>query len=190
MRWPQVGEDAPKLPKDHLIVVNLCGRGDKDIFAVAKHLGDEAVSAANGSMTNGTANRLDLRFAELKQAGPRRAGHLRHRRRSRSRDLAGSARALPAAGADVIELGMPFTDPMADGPAIQASSLRALRPGTTMTKTLALVREFRRDDGDTPIVLMGYYNPIYVYGVDAFLARCEGRRRRRPHHRRPAARGG
>lgn len=76
---------------------------------------------------------------------------------------------LPGAGADVIELGMPFTDPMADGPAIQASSQRALKAGATMKKTLSLVREFRKDDNETPIVLMGYYNPIYHMGVDAFL---------------------
>jgi tryptophan synthase alpha chain len=77
--------------------------------------------------------------------------------------------ALPAAGADVIELGMPFTDPMADGPAIQASSQRALKAGMTLAKTLDLVRGFRANDMATPIVLMGYYNPIYVYGVDRFL---------------------
>jgi tryptophan synthase alpha chain len=80
------------------------------------------------------------------------------------------AKGLPGAGADVIELGMPFTDPMADGPAIQASSLRALKAGQNMKKTLALVRGFRAGDADTPIVLMGYYNPIYQYGVDRFLA--------------------
>lgn len=79
-------------------------------------------------------------------------------------------RALPGAGADVIELGMPFTDPMADGPAIQASSLRALRAGQNMIKTLKLVSEFREGDDATPIVLMGYYNPIYIYGVDRFIA--------------------
>src|SRR5262245_26473086 len=79
-------------------------------------------------------------------------------------------RALPAAGADVIELGMPFTDPMADGPAIQASSLRALKAGQTLKKTLEQVRAFRTADDATPIVLMGYYNPIYIYGVDRFLA--------------------
>jgi tryptophan synthase alpha chain len=79
------------------------------------------------------------------------------------------AKALPKAGADLIELGMPFTDPMADGPAIQAAGLRALRGGQTMKKTLALVREFRKGDHATPIVLMGYYNPIYIYGVDKFL---------------------
>jgi tryptophan synthase alpha chain len=76
---------------------------------------------------------------------------------------------LPQAGADMIELGMPFTDPMADGPAIQAAGLRALKAGQTMKRTLALVREFRRGDDTTPIVLMGYYNPIYVYGVEQFL---------------------
>ena len=79
-------------------------------------------------------------------------------------------RALPGAGADVIELGMPFTDPMADGPAIQASSLRALAAGQNMIRTLKLVSEFREGDNDTPIVLMGYYNPIYIYGVDRFIA--------------------
>ena len=78
-------------------------------------------------------------------------------------------KALPKAGADVIELGMPFTDPMADGPAIQAGGLRALNAGQTMVKTLAMVRTFRKSDGATPIVLMGYYNPIYIYGVSRFL---------------------
>jgi tryptophan synthase alpha chain len=78
-------------------------------------------------------------------------------------------RALPAAGADLIELGMPFTDPMADGPAVQASSLRALKAGQNMKRTLALVAEFRGGDAATPIVLMGYYNPIYIYGVERFL---------------------
>jgi tryptophan synthase alpha chain len=76
---------------------------------------------------------------------------------------------LPQAGADVIEVGMPFSDPMADGPAIQASSRRALKGGQTMRKTLALVREFRAGDPDTPVVLMGYFNPIYVYPTEAFL---------------------
>jgi tryptophan synthase alpha chain len=78
-------------------------------------------------------------------------------------------KALPKAGADVIEVGMPFTDPMADGPAIQAAGLRALKSGTTLKKTLKLVGDFRESDQTTPIVLMGYYNPIYVYGVPAFL---------------------
>ncbi|MBA4791553.1 MAG: tryptophan synthase subunit alpha [Rhizobiales bacterium] len=79
-------------------------------------------------------------------------------------------KALPAAGADIIEVGVPFTDPMADGPAIQAAGLRALKGGQTLAKTLAMVSAFRAGDDATPIVLMGYYNPIYVYGVDRFLA--------------------
>jgi tryptophan synthase alpha chain len=78
-------------------------------------------------------------------------------------------KALPKAGADVIEIGMPFTDPMADGPSIQAAGLRALKAGMTLKKTLELVRAFRKDDNATPLVLMGYYNPIYIYGVDKFL---------------------
>ena len=76
---------------------------------------------------------------------------------------------LPAAGVDVIELGMPFTDPMADGPTIQAAGQRALEGGQTMDRTLQMVREFRAGDATTPIVLMGYYNPIYSRGVDRFL---------------------
>jgi tryptophan synthase alpha chain len=77
--------------------------------------------------------------------------------------------ALPSAGADIIEIGMPFTDPMADGPSIQAAGLRALKAGTTLRKTLAIVADIRRHDSTTPMVLMGYYNPIYVYGVAQFL---------------------
>ena len=79
-------------------------------------------------------------------------------------------KALPKAGADLIEIGMPFTDPMSDGPSIQAAGLRALKAGMTLRKTLELVRGFRKDDDATPLVLMGYYNPIYIYGVDRFLA--------------------
>jgi tryptophan synthase alpha chain len=85
-------------------------------------------------------------------------------------------KALPGAGADVIEVGMPFSDPMADGPAIQAAGLRALHGGMTLHGVLKLVTEFRQTDADTPIILMGYYNPIYVYGVEKFLidARAAG----------------
>jgi tryptophan synthase alpha chain len=79
-------------------------------------------------------------------------------------------KALPKAGADIIELGMPFTDPMADGPAVQAAGLRALHAGQTLKKVLAAVRDFRAGNDATPVVLMGYYNPIYTYGVDRFLA--------------------
>ncbi len=78
-------------------------------------------------------------------------------------------KALPKAGSDLIELGMPFSDPMADGPTIQAAGLRALKAGQTLNKTLKLVSEFRKTDQTTPIVLMGYYNPIYVHGVGQFL---------------------
>ncbi|MCO5058689.1 MAG: tryptophan synthase subunit alpha [Rhizobiaceae bacterium] len=78
-------------------------------------------------------------------------------------------KALPRAGADIIELGMPFSDPMADGPAIQAAGLRALKGGQTLKKTLAMAADFRKSDDETPIVMMGYYNPIYIYGVETFL---------------------
>ncbi|CAH2395090.1 tryptophan synthase subunit alpha [Mesorhizobium escarrei] len=78
-------------------------------------------------------------------------------------------KALPKAGADIIEMGMPFSDPMADGPAIQAAGLRALKGGQTLVKTLKMASEFRATDNETPIVLMGYYNPIYIHGVDRFL---------------------
>src|ERR1700716_3974335 len=114
--------------------------------------------------------RIDTRFAELKNEG--RAAFVTFLMAG-DPDLATSlaiVKALPQAGADIIEIGMPFTDPMADGPAIQASGLRALKAGTTLKKTLALVRDFRDGDEATPIILMGYYNPIYIYGVDRFLA--------------------
>lgn len=77
---------------------------------------------------------------------------------------------LPGAGADMIEFGMPFTDPMADGPAVQESSQRALKAGMTLKGVLRMVRAFREEDADTPMILMGYYNPIYIYGVDRFVA--------------------
>jgi tryptophan synthase alpha chain len=114
--------------------------------------------------------RIEKRFAALKQEG--RAALVTFIMAG-DPDAATSlaiAQALPKAGADLIELGMPFTDPMADGPAVQAAGLRALQAGQTMKKTLALVRAFRKSDDATPIVLMGYYNPIYIYGVEKFLA--------------------
>jgi tryptophan synthase alpha chain len=114
--------------------------------------------------------RIDARFAELKKQG--RSAFITFLMAG-DPDAGTSLaiiKALPKAGADVIEIGMPFTDPMADGPAIQASGLRALKAGMTLKKTLAMVRDFRVDDDATPIVLMGYYNPIYIYGVDKFLA--------------------
>ncbi len=114
--------------------------------------------------------RIDHRFAELKAQG--RAALVTFLTAGDPDPDTSLAilRALPAAGADVIELGMPFTDPMADGPAIQMSSQRALKAGQTLTRTLGMVRAFRQADAATPIVLMGYYNPIYIYGVDRFLA--------------------
>jgi tryptophan synthase alpha chain len=113
--------------------------------------------------------RIDRRFAALKQEG--RAGLVTFVTAGDPDPATSLAilKALPAAGADVVELGMPFTDPMADGPAIQAASLRALKAGQTLAKTLAMVRDFRSGDDATPIVLMGYYNPIYIYGVERFL---------------------
>jgi len=116
-----------------------------------------------------SATRIDRRFAELKAKG--RAAlvtFLTAGDPDRETSLA-ILRALPAAGADVIELGMPFTDPMADGPAIQLSSQRALKRGQTMTTTLEMVRAFRKTEQAVPVVLMGYYNPIYIYGVERFL---------------------
>jgi len=115
-------------------------------------------------------SRIDARFSELKRQ--RRSAFVTFL-------MAGDPdpetslhiiRALPKAGADIIEIGMPFTDPMADGPSIQAAGLRALKGGMTLRKTLELVRAFRKDDNATPLVLMGYYNPIYIYGVERFLS--------------------
>jgi len=115
------------------------------------------------------ATRIDRRFAELKSGGRSAlVTFLTAGDPDRETSLA-ILKALPGAGADVIELGMPFSDPMADGPAIQLSSQRALKAGQTMGHTLDLVREFRKGQASVPIVLMGYYNPIYVYGVDRFL---------------------
>jgi len=117
-------------------------------------------------------SRLERRFAALKSAG--RGGLVTFVTagdpdpETAAKILAG----LPAAGADVIELGMPFSDPMADGPAIQASSLRALKAGMTLEKTLAMAAAFRAGDPDTPLILMGYYNPIYRMGREAFLKRA------------------
>jgi tryptophan synthase alpha chain len=127
--------------------------------------------AASAAVTEPAAGtRIGRRFAAL--AGEKRAGLVAFVTAG-DPDLATSRailEALPEAGADLIELGMPFSDPMADGPAIQASSLRALKSGTTLAKVLELGASFRRRDADTPIVLMGYYNPIYSYGVERFLA--------------------
>ena len=122
------------------------------------------------------SGRIERRFAELEQAG--RGGLITFLCAGDPDPAisAGIVAGLPAAGADLIELGMPFSDPMADGPAIQAGSLRALKAGMSLAKTLELVRGFRRSDDATPIVLMGYYNPIWRYGPERFLddARAAG----------------
>ena len=122
------------------------------------------------------SERIERRFAELREAD--RAGLIAFLCAG-DPDPATSAEmlvGLPAAGADLIEIGMPFSDPMADGPAIQAGSLRALRAGMTLGRTLDLVRRLRRGDQTTPVVLMGYFNPIWRYGPERFLddARAAG----------------
>jgi tryptophan synthase alpha chain len=113
--------------------------------------------------------RIDARFADLKKQG--RSAFVTFLMAGDPDPATSLAivKALPQAGADIIEIGMPFTDPMADGPSIQAAGLRALKAGMTLRKTLEMVRGFRKDDNVTPLVLMGYYNPIYIYGVDKFL---------------------
>jgi tryptophan synthase alpha chain len=113
--------------------------------------------------------RIEKRFAALKAEGRAALVTFTMAGDPDTKTSLALAKALPKAGADLIELGMPFTDPMADGPAIQAAGQRALRAGQTLKKTLQMVREFRKGDDETPIVLMGYYNPIYIYGVDRFL---------------------
>ncbi|MFK0166039.1 tryptophan synthase subunit alpha [Rhizobium sp. NPDC090279] len=113
--------------------------------------------------------RMDKRFAALKAEGrPALVTYFMGGDPDYETSL-GIMKALPEAGADVIELGMPFSDPMADGPAIQLAGQRALKAGQTLKKTLQLAADFRKVDTDTPIVLMGYYNPIYIYGVEKFL---------------------
>src|SRR6056297_1981201 len=114
--------------------------------------------------------RIDAKFAELRKDG---------KKAFVSYVMAGDpdfdtslelVKGLPGAGVDIIELGLPFTDPMADGPTIQLAGQRALEGGMTLERTLQLARDFRKEDDTTPIVLMGYYNPIYSRGVETFLA--------------------
>ena len=151
----QVAKIAPALPSDHLIVMNLCGRGDKDIFTVADAMGVTC------------EQRIERRFAELAEAG--RGGLITFSARAIPTLDVGRASRLVRGGRDVIEIGMPFSDLMADGPAIQAGSLRALAAGMTLAGTLDLVRALRRRDEVTPVVLMGYFNPIWRYGPERFL---------------------
>ncbi|MBO6519068.1 MAG: tryptophan synthase subunit alpha [Rhodospirillales bacterium] len=121
-------------------------------------------------MSKQPETRITRRFAQLRAEG--RAGLVTFTTAG-DPDTETSVKILEGiaeAGADMIEIGVPFSDPMADGPAIQASSLRAIKGGMSLRKTLGIVAEYRKKDDETPIVLMGYYNPIYIYGVDAFLA--------------------
>src|SRR6266704_3342151 len=114
--------------------------------------------------------RIDARFAELAKQGRSAFVTFLMAGDPDPKTSLDIIKALPKAGADILEIGMPFTDPMADGPSIQAAGLRALKAGITLKKTLAMVRAFREGDNTTPLVLMGYYNPIYIYGVDKFLS--------------------
>jgi tryptophan synthase alpha chain len=113
--------------------------------------------------------RIDRRFADLQREGRAALVTFTMAGDPDTKTSLEILKALPKAGADVLEIGMPFTDPMADGPAVQAAGLRALNAGQDMKKTLGVVRAFRKGDDATPIVLMGYYNPIYIYGVEKFL---------------------
>jgi len=113
--------------------------------------------------------RIDARFAELARQGRSALVAYLMAGDPDPKTSLDIIKALPKAGADMIEIGMAFTDPMADGPSIQAAGLRALKAGMTLKKTLEMIRDFRKDDNATPVVLMGYYNPIYIYGVDKFL---------------------
>jgi tryptophan synthase alpha chain len=135
---------------------------------------DERSGARDGLSENLImTTRIDTRFAELKTQGRAALVTFLTAGDPDGETSLALIKALPKAGADMIELGMPFTDPMADGPAIQASSQRALKAGQTLKKTLAMVRAFRKADDATPIVLMGYYNPIYVFGVERFLTEAK-----------------
>ncbi|MDY8107666.1 tryptophan synthase subunit alpha [Fulvimarina sp. 2208YS6-2-32] len=114
--------------------------------------------------------RIEDRFAKLRDEGrPALVNFVMAGDPDHETSLA-IVKALAEAGADIIELGMPFSDPMADGPSIQKAGLRALKAGGSLQKTLDLVAAFREGDRETPIILMGYFNPIYIYGVDRFIA--------------------
>ena len=131
------------------------------------------MSLAKASPRAADSGRIARRFADLRAA--RRGGLVTFVTAGDPDPETSLAivKGLPAAGADLIEIGMPFSDPMADGPAIQAAGLRALKAGQTLKKTLALVEAFRAGDRETPVVLMGYYNPIYRFGVDRFLTQAK-----------------
>jgi tryptophan synthase alpha chain len=148
-------------------------RVTKDHIEVVRVWDQRADPAKLGLQEEGailTTTRIDRRMAKLKAEGcPALVTYIMGGDPDYDTSLS-IMKALPKAGSDVIELGMPFSDPMADGPAIQAAGLRALKGGQTLVKTLKMARDFRAGDDETPIVLMGYYNPIYIHGVDRFLA--------------------
>src|SRR4051794_14311130 len=137
----------------------------RDAGAPSGHAAAHRSQSAQPQMTT----RIDQRFADLKREGRAALVTFTMAGDPDTETSLEILKALPKAGADVIELGMPFTDPMADGPAVQAGGLRALNAGQNMIKTLGMIRVFRKGDDATPIVLMGYYNPIYIYGVTKFL---------------------
>ncbi len=114
--------------------------------------------------------RIEARFAELKNEGRPALVTFVMAGDPDENTALDIIKGLPEAGADLIEIGMPFSDPMADGPSIQLAGQRALKAGMTLTKTLATVKAFRKENSDTPVILMGYYNPIYIYGNEQFLS--------------------
>ena len=162
-------------------MIGLSGRGDKDVFTPPTRLGRTTMSRIAAARFARTCSAPEPRRASFRSS-PRAIPT----RKPRSRFW----RSCPKAGADLIELGMPFSDPMADGPAIQASSpARAEGRHDAAGHARAGASAFAQDDTKTPIVLMGYFNPIHAYGAERFAARCGAGRRRRAHHRRSAAGG-
>ena len=175
----KVMELAPKKPKDHLMVRQPLGPRRQG------HL-----RGGRASRRGPVTSRIEARFRKCRAEG--RAALVTYVMAGDPDPETSLAilEGLPEAGADIVEFGLPFTDPMADGPAIQAAGLRALKAGQNTARTLDLVRRFRAGDAETPVILMGYFNPIYRLRRRPLPRRCQGRRRRRAHRRRPAARGG
>ena len=147
---------APGLPADSIVLMNMCGRGGQGHLRGGRTSGREAVS------------RIAARFALLRQEGRRALIPFLEAYDPDEATSTAILHGMPGAGADLIEIGMPFTDPMADGPTIQTAGLRGLKAGATLAKTLAMVAGFREMDADTPVILMGYLNPILSYGADRF----------------------
>ena len=178
MPSPMSCKMAPQMNKDQIIAVCLSGRGDKDVFSVAARAGRKTVSRLAASVSPRLKKEGRAAFVPFITAG--------------DPDMETSfaiLEKLPAAGADVIELGMPFTDPMADGPAVQASSLRALKSGATMAKVLELVKKFRKTDSNTPHRADGLFQSHPCLWHGALHPRCRGGGRRRADRGRSAAGG-